>query len=87
MINLVESPKLNVGREGTQFGFITFSSDERTKTLLNIGNKTLPDDLVTWLKSLNYPDLMGDRTYTGKAFKLANEVSYEHVAYDRIYEM
>ena len=73
LVNLVKSPKLNVGKEGAQFGFITFSSDERTKTLLKIGEKTSPDDLETWLKSLKYPDLMGDRTYTGKALKLANE--------------
>ena len=73
LVNLVDSPKLNVGEEGTQLGFITFSSSERTETLLDIGEITSADKLVKWLESLQYSQLMGEWTFTGKAFKLAYE--------------
>jgi hypothetical protein len=80
--NLIKSPKLNVGEQGTQFGFITFSSKERTKTLLNIGEKKNAKELEAWLNSLDYKlNLMGPRTYTGKAFKIANEVTIHRRKY------
>ena len=64
-----------MGEQGTQFGFITFSSKEQTKTLLNIGEKKTPAELEAWLDSLDYDDLKGPWTYTGEAFKIANEVT------------
>ena len=69
---LVNSAKLNVGTEGTHIGIITFSSEENTKTLLKIGEKTTPEELTSFLDSLDYDELMGERTYTGKAFQIAN---------------
>ena len=78
LIKLVNSTQLNVAKNGTHLGFITFSNENRTRTLLNIGtkNKTEAKDLISWLMKLNYKkDLEGNQTYTGKAFKLANDVS------------
>ena len=72
---LINSTQLNVGEDGTQFGFITFSTEERTKTLLKFGKYKTRKDLIRWLKALNYETLNGVFTYTGEALKLADEVS------------
>ena len=70
---LVTNAKLNVGKEGTHLGFTTFSTEDKTKALLKVGEKTEADELESWLDTLDYKnDLMGDQTYTGKAFKLAS---------------
>ena len=75
--NLVTSGKLNVAKEGTHIGFITFATEKKTRELLKIGEITDPDDLVNWLDSLNYDkDLRGDGTRTGLAMKIANDVSH-----------
>jgi hypothetical protein len=42
---------------------------------LNIGEKKTPAELEAWLDSLDYDDLKGPWTYTGEAFKIANEVT------------
>ena len=73
--DLIDDPKLNVGKDGSHIGFITFASDKKTHELLKIGSKTNKKDLETWLEGLDYTrDLMGPFTYTGKAFKLASDV-------------
>ncbi|XP_028411841.1 uncharacterized protein LOC114534576 isoform X2 [Dendronephthya gigantea] len=70
---LIQNEKLNVGEDGTHMGFITFASEEKTENLLKIGSKTDKKDLLSWLNGLNYErDLIGDYTYTGKAFELAS---------------
>ena len=77
-----------MGEGGTQLGFITFSSFNKTRTLLKFGENTTRAYYVQWLErymSDSYPkskyedDLMGDLTYMGEAFKLANQVSYSPV--------
>ena len=77
-----------MGEGGTQLGFITFSSSDKTRTLLKFGEKTTRDDYVKWLETYESPsytksvyeaDLLGDLTYMGEAFKLANEVSHSPV--------
>jgi hypothetical protein len=74
--NLVSSPKLNVGKDGTHIGIITFSSPARTYSLLEIGNITSPDKLTSYLDTLDYANkLMGPWTFTGDAFAIANNVS------------
>ena len=72
---LIKNTKLNVGKDGTHIGFITFAGDKETKSLLKIGKIMNQKDLLSWLDGLNYVrDLIGSFTYTGKAFKLASEV-------------
>ena len=67
---------LNVGRDGTHLGFLTFSSQGKTRKLLDVGQIQDPIQLSNKLDEYNYEwDLMGDKTYTGEAFKIANEVS------------
>ena len=74
LLKLVD--KLNVREGGTELGFITFSNKERTKKLLDVGNKTDPTELKEWLENLNYKaQLMGGYTRTGLAFEIANNVS------------
>ncbi|XP_028411875.1 uncharacterized protein LOC114534612 [Dendronephthya gigantea] len=71
---LVADPKLDVGKDGTHIGFITFASEEKTRRLLKIGSIMEQEDLQSWLDGLNYvEDLMGPYTYTGLAFKLASD--------------
>jgi hypothetical protein len=68
--------KLDVRKDGTQLGFITFSSAAKTKKLLDVGEKTDPTELKEWLEKLNYgEELMGEYTRTGLAFQIANNVS------------
>jgi hypothetical protein len=74
--NLVSSSKLNVGKDGTHIGIITFSSPARTHSLLEIGNITSPDKLTSYLDTLDYENkLMGPWTFTGDALAIANNVS------------
>ena len=73
---LIAKQKLNVGKDGTHIGFITFASAEKTRVLLKVGSKTNKEDLQSWLDGLNYTrDLVDRNTFTGDAFKLASEVS------------
>ena len=51
---LIASEEMNVGENGTHFGFITFSSVEKTKKLLDVGEKTDPEDLIKWLDHFDY---------------------------------
>ena len=83
LIGLVNSIKLNVNKEGTHLGFITFSRKEKTKVLKKVGEMQDPDELRNWLnqyKSETYfntiysKELLGNKTYTGEAFKLADKV-------------
>jgi hypothetical protein len=73
--NFVNSARLNVGSDGTHIGIITFSSPRRTHTLLKIGDITSPEQLTSYLDNLNYKELSGGSTTTGKAFEIANSVS------------
>jgi hypothetical protein len=73
--NFIFNPKLGVASDGTHLGFITFSSQKRTRMLLPIGRITEAHELRSWLHGLDYGrDLAGSRTYTGTAFELAKQV-------------
>ena len=85
----IRNKDLNVGKDGTHLGFITFSGPpdddsvrtgetkkDRTRVLLKVGEITDPEKIINNLTSYNYKyDLSGVETHTGTAFKLALEVS------------
>ena len=87
----IRNKDLNVGKDGTHLGFITFSgppSDgpryvrkggskkDRTRVLLKVGEITDPEKIINNLAQYDYFfDLSGKKTYTGTAFKLALKVS------------
>ena len=75
---LIQTESLNVKEDGTHIAFIVFSSERNTRRLLNFGVKTELSDLVDWLEGLTRRgnNLHGTRTYTGKAFEIASEVSH-----------
>jgi hypothetical protein len=75
LLGFINSKELKVGEDGTHLGFISFSTKRRTKTILEIGTKNTVEELTAWRKGLKYSDYSGRRTFTGSAFKLANEVS------------
>ena len=73
--------KLNEDPNDTHFGFLTFSSKEKTRKLIDVGDISDKDLLIQKLKKYDYDlELMGDQTYTGLAFKKAVEVS-RHFAF------
>ena len=76
---LIKSPQLNVDEDGTHLGFVTFSTQVKTRKLLDVGQIQDPDKLVNWLDGLDYmKDLFGDGTRTGIGFKITNEVQITH---------
>ena len=79
MIDLINNPQLNVGPEGTHIGILSFSMQKKTKVLLEMGEKQNPNELVDYLNSLNYEDLVEDGTRTGMALKIINEVGHHTV--------
>ena len=72
--DLIKSSKLNVGQDGTHIGILTFSTEEETKVLLELGKLQSPVALNKFLDSLKYKDISGDGTRTGMALKIADEV-------------
>ena len=72
--NLINSPQLNVGQDGTHIGILTFSTQARTRVLLELGELQSPVALNNYLDSLKYDDISGDGTRTGMALKIADEV-------------
>jgi hypothetical protein len=72
--NLISSPQLNVGPDGTHIGILTFSTQARTKVLLELGELQSPVALNNYLDSLEYNQISGDGTRTGMALKIADEV-------------
>ncbi len=80
--------KLNVSPDGTHLGFLTFSSEGKTKKLLDVGKIQDPTRLSDWLDDFISPYvfvLQGDYTYTGKAFEIANEVSVPFACTNNIF--
>ena len=68
--------KLNEDSNDTHFGFLTFSSEEKTRKLIDVGDISDKDLLIKKLKKYDYDlQLYGDQTKTGLAFKKADEVS------------
>ena len=72
--SLISSSKLNVGQKGTHIGILTFSTENATKVLLEVGQLQSPVALNNYLDSLIYKNISGDGTRTGMAFKIADEV-------------
>ena len=72
--NLVTHPLLNVGESGTRVGLILFSSTERTKTKLDIGQIRDAKKLGQYISNLNWNYVSGGHTRTDLGLKLANEV-------------
>ena len=84
----IRNKDLNVGKDGTHLGFITFSGppndiyvrkggskEDRTRVLLKVGEITDPEKIINNLKQYDYTfDLSGRFTYTGTAFQLALKV-------------
>ena len=74
LITLIK--KLNEDSNDTHFGFLTFSSEEKTRKLIDVGDISDKDLLIQKLKKYDYDlQLYGDQTKTGLAFKKADEVS------------
>jgi hypothetical protein len=75
LIDLIK--KLKIGPDGAHLGLITFSSKEKTRRLLDVGQIQNQSKLIEWLKERNYTtELKGDTTRTDLALKIANEVSH-----------
>ena len=72
--NLINSPQLNVCPDGTHIGILTFSTQARTRVLLELGELQSPVTLNDYLDSLKYDDMVGDSSRSGMALKMIDEV-------------
>ena len=72
--NLVKDPQLNVGPDGTHVGLILFSSEQKTRSELRIGEIEDANQLAEYIDKLKYRDISGDRTRTELALGLAKQV-------------
>ena len=72
--NLVTCPQLEVCLSGTHVGLILFSSAEKTKVELKMGQITDASELARYLNNLTYPAISGNRTRTELALKMAKLV-------------
>ena len=72
---MILDPILNVEEGGTQIGLILFSAARRTKILLNFGKIYDADQLVQFIKALDWDRVSGGHTRTDLGLKLANEVT------------
>ena len=52
LIDLIK--KLKIGPDGAHLGLITFSSKEKTRRLLDVGQIQSQSKLIEWLKERNY---------------------------------
>ena len=74
LINLVKSPKLNVGPQGTHLALIIFSNEDNTRLLFDFGDKTTTKALEDYIRDeLVWNKVKGDFTMTGSALKIASE--------------
>ena len=80
MKNLVKNSKLNVSPTGTQIAIMIFSKTDRTKLLVNFGDKPTQTDIETYMSSgdFTWNKLSGDRTRTGLALHKINRVRYSN---------
>ena len=77
MKNLIKSPQVEAGPHGTHIGILTFSTQEQTRVLLDIGEKQTIDELVKYIDDLQYEHISGDGTRSGMALKIADEVKLQ----------
>ena len=62
--------------QGTHLGFITFSSDNQSRKLLEVGEIKNKTELIHWVESFDYDNsLSGNGTFENDKFELANYVS------------
>ena len=57
--NFVTSPQLDVSLSGTHVGLILFSSADKTKVELEMGQITNASELAGYLNNLTYPEIAG----------------------------
>ena len=72
--SLINSPQLNVCPDGTHIGILTFSTQARTRVLLELGELQSPVTLNDYLDSLKYDDMVGASSRSGMALKMIDEV-------------
>lgn len=77
LIKLVNSLKLNVAPDGTQLSLVTFSNDQNTRLRFSFGAYDTPQALEDYIsnkdgRGLDYNAFSGGRTFTGKAFEIAD---------------
>ena len=72
--NLVTSRQLDVSLSGTHVGLIFFSSAEKTKVELEVGQITNASELAGYLNNLTYSTISGDRSRTELALHMAKLV-------------
>ncbi|XP_046864510.1 uncharacterized protein LOC124458761 isoform X3 [Xenia sp. Carnegie-2017] len=63
--NLVSSPKLNVGRDGTQIAIVIFSNKRNTRVVLPFSGRTKAEYKKFIDKKLSWRAVSGGRTMTG----------------------
>ena len=71
---MILDPILNVEEGGTQIGLIIFSAARRTEILLNFGKIYDANQLVQFIKGLDWDRVSGGHTRTDLGLKLANEI-------------
>ena len=72
----LQNSKLDVGRDGTNIGFLMFSGDKQTKVVRNMtDDQNVEQAILPWLANLKFDDYTSDRgTRTGKALWMVNNV-------------
>ena len=70
--SLVNSPKLNVGPDGTQLALVTFSNDQNTRMRFGFARRTVQDYQNYFDQDLTWDNVHGDRTMTGDGARIAD---------------
>ena len=85
LINLVKSPKLNVGPQGTHLALIIFSNAKNTRLLFDFGKKMTTKELEDYIiDELVWNKVSGDFTMTGTALKIASEKVRNQVVFSGV---
>ena len=71
---LIANQKLNVGPNGTHIGIITFSTQNQTRVLLDMGQLQTQKQLINYVGRMDYHQISGDGRRTGMALRMADEV-------------
>ena len=79
LIDLVNSPKLNVAPDGTRLALIIFSNAKNTRKMFDFGKLNTIKDYEDFFVKLNYKKVSGDYTFTGTGLVLANKVSKQSI--------
>ncbi len=71
--SLINSPKLNVGPDGTRLALVTFNDEDNTKLRFSFGANTTQKYLDYVDNDLIWSKVVGYRTLTGTAMKIADQ--------------